>query len=609
MSNYIANSWKKWHEFYMSDVHGPNDAKQKTRRGLAARALVLLLALVANIPAQAEVLQGLVNVVVRQPNGGTNAIPSIWMEARDGSSPSTGYQVRVCVDDSSRTCTSGNVEILTCNLDYPNITVAGTECYMPIGTIGAIDLKDGKQHYIYPWAISHVSTPANDILIDYANYKNPNLSGNCCGFPVRWDSVHSNLAETYVPPSLASSTPATAGQFAILVDTGQSVSTGTTSGNLVCAGGTTASGSTAIYDDGLAGIWMKAHGAACSQVFEAAVNGSASIMTEAAFNAAWGTQLTRLPATFQYIAVAWFKPNIISGPSPQLYQYGLSGFLTMLPITGGGTPAASACLGTVYGLGQAEANPWFNSGANSTPLTTAHIRPTIMLAAAVCPTCTHSPNATNNTNVWNADGPTFKSLVTAATAAIGSNPGGMVAQLVYPAGEPQRVYWGVEYTPQLNGTAISPDFTMSLLGSAASPVAATPVTSGTLTNNILYGEGSASWTYDSTFGFKAGAGVFFSLTSTAGGNDLNQTPLVSAFGASTGYGAVTGVPAVGAGGTAVEPCQSLTRKEVDPYLFLQYYTAGFDFIQSFYKAMWDVWGVNAFGDPLAQPFRAGRRHS
>jgi hypothetical protein len=526
--------------------------------------------------SHAELLQSVVQGVVRQPNGWSVPVPFFYGETLDPQNAAGAkYTMRLCLDDASWNCASGNSVTVNANITLPNLGACVENfpyCSQwtwqpPAGKIGSVTPRDGQYHNLYVWAISQLGdSSANDKHADFSPIS------------FKWDSANDNLAEDYTP-DLSSSTPATPSQFAVWADASQTYSVGG-SGNTVC----TVSGTT-IKDDGVVGYFVKKHNIPCANVQVVTLGNTTDTISVARFNSIFQSKLQALPSTIQYNVVGWMRPNVVIGAGSGTCEddggtslcYGISGWLTMYPIANGAEPAGSYCIQRTTGLGAGPQNPWFNSGSNATPYDTYSVRPTIMLAAGTCPTCTTSANASNT---WVESVTTMTAVIDAATGAIATNPTGNV-EIAYTT-DPVRGGTAASYPPSVSGSALSEYLNYLLLGSYANQV--TPnVTSGISTNVLMYYNSSDIWNYPN-IDFIPGAGMGYSVTSYSartlpGGT--GQTPWISWLGGGTG--GVTGTPAVAASGTGVEPCESLPMKMMSPELFTQYYVTGWDVLQAAWK--------------------------
>lgn len=551
--------------------------------------------------AHAETLQGVLDAVFRQTIDAVNP-PAIVIQAKDQASPKTIYSVRFCFFNTLQTdgfCPPGTTNSVTLVADQAppvnlNHGTGNQVVYVP-GTIGGINLTDGGLHYFCAYVISKIADDeVHDLAVDQT-LTSPNAK--CTGFPIQYDKAHVNLMPTWTP-NLASSSPASASEFAVIANTSDAESVGST-GTVVCASGTTANGTTAIKNDGFAGIWVEKHKVPCDQVYEISMP-TAEPISVTAFNAVAQTVLNSIPASIQYQVAAWATPSYLMGGNGRFY--GMAGWLTMYGTTRGTEPTVRACVDKTTGIGFGPQNPWFNSGTNATPFTSNQVRPTIMGAAGACTGCTTAINYTPKAT-WKASPSTFSAIVAAAESGIGSSPSGVLAQSAWS--DPTRAGFQVQTAPAALGNAVSPKFSYSLLGTFAKPCSGM-ISSGCGSETGIMSEflARATWDYSSNFSFVAGVGFVSSMTSTAASfAGTTQTPLVSSF--FQGTGGVTGThPAVVAGGFAVEPCESLPQKGLDPTLFLQYESVGWDLLQTFWKAQRDPWAINLWGEPLAQPFPA-----
>ena len=565
--------------------------------------ILLAGVLLCPIAFGAEVLQGYITPG-RQPNA-VSAVPPPYLlgQVHDLNNASTQYSVRLCIDvlNPPYWCPPGTASSATVSANQSASGGSGNNFYwqIPSSPVGSVNLRDGNQHYVCPWAISlNGDSQANDLLLDFAR-------PGC--YPVRWDSTNSNLMPDYAAVE-GEVYPLTPAQTAVFVNSSDSNSTGAPGGNLLC----TVNGAS-IYDNGFAGTLIKAHGIPCANVvvISIAVQDAATV---AAFNTAMRTALNGLPSSIQAIALAWAQPSVVvgggctalisnlEGQGGTCPGYGIAGWTAMYGTTNGIEPGYSFCIQKPYGVGQGPFSPVFNS-PTSNPQASG-FRFTILAAAAKC---TDAWNGLTGCDAFHtgsggfaADVPSFQAVVS-NTVTSPTNPSGLNVQIPWTTDPARGGAITSEYAPILTGTFLSPEVSYSLVGSHSNQTSINP-TSGTTTNVLLYPNASNGY-YFANMSMVAGGGLGYAVTSFSAQfntsiNGSGQSWIGMWLINSTG--GIAGNAAVAAGGEAVEPCEIISRKMIYPDLFEKYYTDGNTIMQSFWYATRHPWGTNLWGDPFAR---------
>ncbi len=536
-------------------------------------------------------------------NANSVAAGTINGQARDMDNAGLKIKIRACVDDSSANCKagiSGNFVEVMADEGYPDITQNGDNWNFQvgvIGTVGSINVKDGNYHTWYIYAVSPTSDDAtHNMPVDFAGRNSSALTGSGIGFPVAWDIANNNLKEDYLPDLSASSAIQVA-QLATIVDTNSAASVGS-AGATVCAGGTTATGSTAIKDDSYVGYWASKYSFPCNQIYEVAWTvGVNQLVSSATFISVMDSTLRALPSTIQYIGLGWLRPLGVTGTGNS--GWAISGYTMMyLKLSSGAPPSGSTCLDDVTRApGQSfPLNDFLNSGTNNTPFTTYGIRPVVMMAAAKCTTpCSNNAAA----NAW-VDDPTvsWKNLVDASFSERNSNTSGTVAQVPWTS-DSNGGLAAYQFPPYLAGSVISPNVNYKLIGTQSAPSNQNP-TAGTAAGNIFYANGTATNTFQSTFAAAPG-GLYTNDRSFSGALDSSMTPSIAAMYVGTG-GLTATPPFEASAGTIAEPCESSYRKRVNSPAYLRYLFAGWPVGTAYWKSSQDAWDTNIYTDPFDKPY-------
>lgn len=487
---------------------------------------------------------------------------TLYGQAEDFNNPlNNTFQVQVCWDDP--TFTRNCDRPVTANtIGYPYTTCQ--TCYgfnytVPSATVGAVSPRDGKQHLMYLKAISQQNPGSGDQV----------LAGSPWPFAYRNNTV----APMWSPNLEATPKRLTASQIAVFANRQDKYSIGST-GTTVC----TVSG-VAIKNDGVVGYFVQNHKVPCSNVRVVSIS-VAPVISQSTFNSTIQPLLQGLPSTIQAVALGWAEPSIVTPSLPGFFVQSISAVVAHDGMVTGGV-----CYDSGTGLGPGPINPYFNT-PSQTPFTDYGLRPTMLLAAEICPTCT----ATNNYGFpWTADINTAKSVINSAVRATDTNPLGGNVDWAW-TGDLGRSITAVLASPLSMGSAMSPMVHAQVLGSLSAPTPATV----SAQNILLYDQGSATWPYANPT-FVSGAGIAFAVTSTSGflPYDGNQTNTASWL----NHGAIA------AFGNAVEPCGLFPYKSPDPAVLIPNYTQGQTAIEALWKSVRMPWQGNFVGDPLASPFR------
>jgi uncharacterized protein (TIGR03790 family) len=536
----------------------------------------LILFLIAILPAHAvEALYCEIWGVIG--GAASSAIPTgdLYAYAVDLNGVYSSYSFVVCVDSTSN-CSSP----MTANLSTPNTTSSYTgnqaNYAIPSGTVGSITPKDGNRHYLYAYAVSQ-TTFGNVLCAGGGGFAGTT-------YPFRWSG--STVAPIYdVVREPVPSRGITNLTLAIVVNINDPYSAGA-SGSVVCPGGTTGSGSTAILNDGVAGLYVAKRSIPCSSVFEAAIGTPTQQLTDTQFNSLIAPTIAAIPSTFQGLALAWVIPAIIC-PHVQGCNYG-NAITSVAAIQQTLVPNAVVLGGSAGMIDTATpSNPYFNT-PSATPYTTYSLRPTVLLVGATCSGCTTSSTIG-----------TYAPSVAAYSAELNTSAGGDNTD---PTGNAYWVYTGDYNRNQLamnasllttTGSFVPTDVTVAVLGNST-----TPTSSQVTSTNILgYVEGAASWTAASP-SYENGS-LCYSLTSESGALPSGGTQTSMAWwlsNTSTGNGCTITY------GTVSEPVIT-AHKYPNLEIYLRNLADGLTVIESAWKATEMTFQGNfASADPLSTPY-------
>ncbi len=573
-------------------------------------------------PSPGECLQGYVSAT-RQPNQITVASPPyLWVQVHDLNSASATYSVRFCFDVASPYwCPAGAPNSVTIAANTNGMGGAAANGYLPIpATVGSINLKDGARHYASPWAISrNGDTQANDLLLDYARMGGP--------YAIQWDPVNSNLMPDF-SGVLRTPYPITPQKSQLFINSNDPCSIGTAgpntscgsnvAGNLLC----TVNG-TPVYDNGFAGVFLTAYpGLSCSSSIIVSLPVQDAI-TFAQWTSVMGPAIASESMSMTAQLFTWVQPNIVvgNGASAQVTNcngqfgtnacYAFAGLGAMWPATNGiepiRIPGTSTCIQKPVGqcLGEGLPNPVFNNPVRNPA--SLGFRYTIMAAATAC---SKPWDGLSGCDLAHIGAGGFTENVPAMQAIIGNtqtaptDPSGLNIQ--YPwTNDPSR--GGAitsEYAPWLTGNSISPNIAFSLLGSRSSLVAVNPVPlPGFQTNILTYPVGSYAY-HLANVSMVPGGGLGYAVTSYGAQFASAGTgqAWIGAWMLSNANGGPTGIPAVAAGGEAVEPGEIITRHMFYPELFAFYYSRGHTICEAFWLSQKEPFGTALWGNPFARIF-------
>lgn len=581
--------------------------------------LVISLLLLVGVARSAENLTAGKSSFPRRTSIYTLPVPSLYMQAQDSNNASAWYTIRWVVDtatwqahgyaNSVESIANCKVNPLVCsntlgqNHAYLDLSVA-----TGVGTIGAINLRDGALHTIYPWAVSKTLDDAtNDVLMQFAPFR------------LKWDSTNSN----YFPEIQSSGTGGKINynKHLILINSSDPCSTGAVTTNpcgTAAAGGLVCTvAGTAIYDNAPPGYWIKQRGASdCTNVRVISVPVTEAI-TRTALNTAIGTAMTFAASnSLEAIVRGWLFPNIVLDGTATVYSDcetggtqqcgGIDGYLAIYGITAGATPVGAACVGNSYFLGKwAQDNPWLNQVGNLTPFTSFAVRPSTGVVLGKCTGCTAGSNSGSG-KVWAGDFATSKVVIDDAIAATGSNPVG-VAQFSITSAGGGTSHGVPEISPASIGTSLNSKITLSLCGTYPTPLTSANATQCIQQNNIMYVNDAAQYTLP-TLSFVQGAGIISASGSVNGAVTVAtaqpQTPIIAAMSTTLGGLALAGAhPAVYGASSAIEPCSYVWGKQMQNHeAILQRIGLGDSYEVAVWGSAKELPNLNAYGDPMAQAY-------
>lgn len=509
----------------------------------------------------AEVLKG--EIVAINTGIVTGAVIQVEGYAFDTTTLATTFSVKLCWDDATYTtsCTTVVSNSTTPNPSFSPHNFIST-AVVAAGTIGSVTPRDGSLHQLYGKIISQSNPGAGDVAL----YGSP--------YPFKYTSSSVAPVWTAVTESLPVARLGVA-DIAILANTSDTYSVGS-AGTTVCAGGSTATGSTAIKSDGIAGYYAQKRSIPCNQIYEITTTVT-KLMTDVTFASAISPTLTAMPSTVQVIAIAWVQPSEVYVVAPGAnYANGMSSAVTNNFVwtpntisTGGGV-----CM---TDLPSGNSNPYFNTNSRA-PFTDYAIRPSMMLAFESCSICGAASD-------WVASITNGRTYLDRAFTATNVNPSGNGAYIVWPNDYGRNVRARV-WSSQNNAGAISSRISASVQGSASSPVANLNGFGGVIYNAAGVAVPTGTNTY-------AAGGVADSLTSLGGQLPFSGSQTPAAYWINAG--------AYGSYGTVSEPC--ISRKKFPwPDIFLANYTQGQTLVEAYWKSVEMPFQGNFIGDPLLTPY-------
>lgn len=464
------------------------------------------------------------------------------------------YTVSICFDSSNCGTTTANLSTPNPNVSFANVQFAYV---VPDGVVGSITPKEGARHSVTATAASH------------STFGDVPCAGGGAQFPSSFTFLGGVVQPLFIPTVTSLTTRATVATLALIVNSNDPYSTGT-SGVTQC----TVSG-TAIKDDGIAGYYIKKRALDCANVRVVSITVDSDISELNYTNQIAGT-ITALPSSIQFLALAWVQPNrvIPTGQSASVGRSmtwvagknGIGGAMDTFSISG--TTVAGDCTSSTC-------NPYFNS-ASATPFTSHAFRPTSMLAYMVCSTCNiNSPD-------WSTSFAAGAAAIDASVGADGSNPTG--GAYIMSTTDYGRNIWARSYSrANVPATYGAPRYTVSVPASSA-----LVNTSGIL----LEVAGSANNHSTQTGNTWTGGAAAWAVTSSAGIlPPVNQVPATDWIfqGAHMSYGCVS------------EPF-SVIWKFPDPALFMFRLSSGQTMVEAMAGAVRIPNQCNLFGDPLSAPF-------
>lgn len=527
----------------------------------------------------AEILQGFVRGITpwdssAAAGGGIAGLLS--GQSCDHGNLATSVTVKISLDDSTFAGTGKTVGGLSCNG-----TSNWTYNVLTGGTIDGIDPLDGAQHYFYVKVVSNTSPGAGDQVLPNAGY--PTGSALNQGFPFKYDVANSAILPAFIANTVGASSRLTAAQTGILVNTSDTYSVGSNTGGATRVCIAPNCGSADIWSNGTAAIFATAHGIPYDATHFCAA--TVTVQQNLAVASA-GTvdtcraQFAAASGAIQQIAIAWVQPSLVTGVS---YNMSITGYVALGTFPTGLLSTSNLnwfCPESSDFIALSTINPFYNH-ITSTPFTDSSIFMTMMLVGEV------NQHASNTfTGPWVADAPTFSTMVSAAVAAINSNPSNKTVYQNFTDDVGRRT--NAVFLP--SATTLT-NATYSRPGTSTVPIACS---ANITSSNILYWGGACTNVpFASAPSFVSGAGVAYNVTSTAGRlpYDGNQTPIA--------YWLANG--AVGSAGGVQEPC-ALQFKFPDPILFNGLYQQGVTVAQALWGSIRIPYDRAVAGDPLAAPF-------
>jgi len=573
-------------------------------------------------PSPGECLQGYVSVT-RQPSAITIVSPPfVWVQAHDLNNNSATYSVRFCVDVAFPWwCPAGTPNSVTISANSNGTGGSGANGYWAIpATVGSINLKDGARHYLSPWAISRSGdTQTNDLLMDFARVGGP--------FPIQWDSANSNLMPDFsgVPRPV---TPISPQRSQLFINSNDPCSIGTAGPNTACGGNTPgnvlcAVNGAPVYDNGFAGAFLTAYpGLSCSNAIIVSLPVQDAI-TFAQGKSVMGPAIAGESMSMAAQLFTWVQPNIVvgNGAAPQVTScngqggtsacYAFAGLGAMWPATLDiepiRIPGTSACIQRPFGqcLGEGIPSPVFNNPVRSPAA--LGFRYTIMASATACAHPWNCVSGCDSAHIaaggFTANVPAMQAIIS-NTQTTPSDPAGVNVQIPWTTDPVRGGAMAGEYAPWLTGNSISPNVAFSQLGSRSSMVSINPVPSSGFQSGVLtYPVGSNQYHF-TALSMVPGGGLGYAVTSygaqfASAGNDQAW---IGAWMLSPANGGPTGIPAVAAGGEAVEPAEIISRHMFYPDLFAFYYSRGHTICEAFWLSQKEPFGAALWGNPFARLF-------
>ncbi len=472
------------------------------------------------------------------------------------------YQVQVCWDDPGmkNNCdkpiraNTGGVPYATC---IAPAVCHGFDYVPPVGAVGSVIPRDGKDHLMYVKVISRKNPGPGDTPLE--------------GSPWPFSFRNGVVGPMWTPNLEESAGRLSASELAIFANARDAYSVGSRGATVCTVHGT------AIKDDGVVGYYVKRHNAPCDNVFVVSLRVADRISQSDLESTVLAT---RLPASIQAVALGWVLPAQVS---PDVKSDGARSISGVVANGGWIKGSLRACPGPLPV--EEPINPYFNSASKS-PFTDHRLRPTMMLAGETCPACV--ANRDTYRGPWLPDVRTAQTVIDKAIASVDTNP---VDGNVYWAYSSDKIrnQTAVLLSPLVLGSGLSPRVHAEVLGSRNSAYPADV----SAQNILVYDEAAPRWNYSGAT-FLPGAGIGFAVTSSSGylPYDHDQTNVASWLGAG----------AVAAYGNAIEPCHLFPYKSPDPVILVANYLQGQTVLEALWKSVRLPWGGNFVGDPLASPF-------
>ncbi len=492
---------------------------------------------------------------------GAPAVDTVRGQLRNQGTPGATYTANIYLDDASMTSTTDVVPTSA------STTAIYTIANATFGT-GTINPKDGAQHNFY---IKMDSTTHGAV---------PCTSGN--GWPYKYNIADSLDDFTYPLYTSVAVRGATTSTLAVIVNTSDTYSVGTT-GTPVCT-----VGGTDIFPDGVAGIYIQKYGISCSNVHKVTMAVTGTI-TKANMDTAFAGLTPALGSNEQFEALAWMQPYKVSGITVTGLAGSTTGSMSVSAyFTFGGATTFLASTASDASLTQGQSN--ITNGmfrtSSTTPFTDYGQRDAVMLAAASC----SSGCGSTMTGTWTASTANATTLFNATFAANNTNPTGGKIIITSNAGDVGLSANYQNTSPRAYGTNTGIAPASLNVVTSTSAVARTFSTTGILGYDFSDNTVNTAATPACQSGVGYGA-VTSSISGVLDGSG-GQTQAVYWLNQGCAFAA----------GSVLEPFGLIVQHYPDISLFMSGYTRGMSAVEAAYHSTRDIASTAFVGDPLSHPF-------